>query len=102
MTAPRGCSLPALLLHAALTALAAPAQAADQAAQPRRRLLDRKLVREATDRAEHLVPLLYVPRLPIRWAEDGTLLLQAPTQKECQLKLDFALKLIHEARYQAQ
>ena len=54
------------------------------------------------DGLENLVPLLYGPRLPHRWAEDGTLVLRAPTQKQCESKLDFALKLIHEARYQAQ
>ena len=54
------------------------------------------------DGLENLVPLLYGPRLPHRWAEDGTLVLPAPTQQQCESKLDFALKLIHEARYQAQ
>ena len=62
-----------------------------------------KALRNAKDDAfEHLVPLLYGPRLPYKWAEDGTLLLTAPTQKQCEQKLEFALKLIHEARYQAQ
>ena len=54
------------------------------------------------DGLEALAPLLYGPRLPYRWAEDGILVLQAPTQKQCDIKLDFALNLIHEARYHAQ
>ena len=54
------------------------------------------------DGVKNLVPLLYGPQLPFRWAADGSLMLPAPTQEQCERKLDFALKLIHEARYQAQ
>ena len=34
------------------------------------------------DSMDNLVPLLYAPRRQFRWAEDGALLLQAPTQFE--------------------
>ena len=62
-----------------------------------------RALRNAKDDAfEHLAPLLYGPRLPFKWADDGTLLLTAPTQKQCEQKLELALKLVHEARYQAQ
>ena len=54
------------------------------------------------DGIQHLVPLLYGPRLPFRWAEDGTLVLPAPTQWHCERKLDIALNLLNQARYQAQ
>ena len=37
------------------------------------------------------------PRLLYRWTEDGTLVLEAPTLNQCERKLDFALKLLHEA-----
>ena len=62
----------------------------------------RALRNSKDDTFEHLVPLLSGPRLPFKWAEGGTLLLTAPTQKQCEQKLEFALKLIHEAGYQAQ
>jgi hypothetical protein len=53
-----------------------------------------------SDGIECLAPLLYGPRLPYRWALDGSLLLPASSQKECERKLDFALKVFQEARSQ--
>ena len=55
----------------------------------------------AREDGQDLISLLYGPLLPHKWDRDGTLMLRAPTRRECEAKLEFALKLFHSAREHA-
>ena len=55
----------------------------------------------ANEDGEDLVKLLYGPRRKHSWAADGTLMMEAPTMEECERKLEFALSLLHRARFKA-
>jgi len=50
------------------------------------------------DGLDSLIPLLYGPTQAQGFADDGTLILSAPTHRECAQKLNFVLGLLYEAR----
>ena len=60
-----------------------------------------KAMADADEDGEQLVQLLYGPTTEHWWAPDGTLMMSAVTQEECEDKLDFALELLQGARQHA-